>query len=236
MAELLPEFRNSPKEESSETHRRSPRRARQVTDIHTWVQCFATYAGVLAGRHPEAIAELMASLICLVRVSRDFQGVAWVRYDAAFRRQAAITGNRQWSKINPTLYSLCFAGRAQTVSRCELCMDTSHVTKDCALFTDPDPELPNRVKAIENAVLALTRNDTPRPGATVRAQPEPCRLWNSNRCTFPRCRYRHVCRVCGGDHLALNCTSQGAAHIASSSVLGPMRGVGASACDAAKTY
>ncbi len=36
MAELLPEFWNSPKEESSETRRRSPRWARQVTDIHTY--------------------------------------------------------------------------------------------------------------------------------------------------------------------------------------------------------
>ncbi len=183
-----------------------------------------------------AISELMAYLICLVRVSRDFQCVAWVRYDAAFRRQAAITGNRQWSKINPTLYFLCFAGRAQMVRRCELCMDTTHVTKECALFTDPDPELPNRVDAIENAVLALTCNDTPRLGATVRAQPEPCRLWNSNRCTFPRCRYRHVFRVCGGDHPSLNCTSQGAARIAGSSVLGPMRGGVARARDAAKPY
>ncbi len=171
MAELLPEFWNSLKEESSETRRRSPRQARQVTDIHTWMQCFATYAGVLDRRYPEAIAELMAYLICLVRVSRDFQGVAWVRYDAAFHRQASITGNRQWSKINLTLYSLCFAGRAQTVSRCKLCMDTSHVTKEYALFTDPDPELPNRVNAIENAVLALTHKSTPRPGGTTRAMP-----------------------------------------------------------------
>ena len=32
----------------------------------------------------------MAYIITITRVSQDFTGMAWVRYDAAFRRQAAI--------------------------------------------------------------------------------------------------------------------------------------------------
>ncbi len=63
MAELLPEFWTSPKEEGNGTRRSSLRRTHQVTDTHTWVQCFATYVGVLAGRYPESIVELMAYLI-----------------------------------------------------------------------------------------------------------------------------------------------------------------------------
>ncbi len=66
-----------------------------MTEITTWIQC---YACVLA---TEAVPELMAYLVTISRVSQDFAGVAWV---AAFRRQAAISGNRKWSQINPSLY------------------------------------------------------------------------------------------------------------------------------------
>ena len=66
---------------------------REVTDTANWVQCFATYVGVLAGTSPEAIPELMAYLVHIMRVSQDFGSLAWVNYDSAFRRQAASTGN-----------------------------------------------------------------------------------------------------------------------------------------------
>ncbi len=208
-----------------EKRRFPPRRTRQVTDIFTWVQCYATYVGVLAAKHPEAIPELMAYLICIARVSQDFAGVAWVRYDAAFRRQAAITGNRQWSRINPSLYSLCFAGRAQTSNRCDLCLSSSHATKECALVADPDPEMPSRLKAIESAVLAIANHHAPipKPAGQTRVTTEPCRLWNNNRCTFPRCRYQHVCRGCGGAHPAVACPKQGLAG-GPPTTAGPMKG------------
>ncbi len=106
---------------------------------------------------PRGHIRAYGNFICMARVSQEFDGMTWVRYDAAVKRQAAITGNRQWSKIYPTLYSLGFAGRPQLANRCKLCMDSSHTTKECALFTDPDPKLPNRLKAIESAVLATDR-------------------------------------------------------------------------------
>ena len=87
--------------------------------------------------------------------SQDYSGLAWVRYDAAFRRQAALMGNRRWSQINATIYTVCFTGNAQVSSRCELCLGTTHSSKECALRGDPDPEMQARVKAIETAVLAL---------------------------------------------------------------------------------
>ena len=104
----------------------------------------------------------------------------------------AITGNRRWSQINPSLYSICFTGQAQQTQRCELCFSSTHKTNECSLMADTDPELPSRTKAVEAAVVSLAaqrrQDDT-----TIRAQ--PCRLWNMNRCRFPRCRYRHVCSL-----------------------------------------
>ncbi len=163
MAELLPEFWAPTRDEAPEKCRFPPRRTRQATDIFTWVQCYVTYVGVLVAKHPEAIPELMAYFISIVRVSQYFVGGAWVRNDAAFHRQAAITENRQGSRINPSLYSLCFAGRAQTSNCCDLCLSSSHTTKDCSLVADLDPELPSRLKAIESEVLALATHQ-PDPG------------------------------------------------------------------------
>ena len=117
MVELLPKFWSLPPAIRSEgqaiTQPPPSRRSRKVTDLASWVQCFTTYVGVLARSTPEAVPELMAYLIQIVRVNQDFGGLAWVNYNLAFRRQAAATGNRLWSKINSSLYSICFLGATQ---------------------------------------------------------------------------------------------------------------------------
>jgi hypothetical protein len=105
MGELLPEFWAGAKESNEEG--RKARHSKKVTEICTWVQCFGTYVAVL-------IPELMAYMATIVRVSQDFAGFGWVRYDAAFRRQAALTGNTIWSKVNATMYAMNFTGAANS--------------------------------------------------------------------------------------------------------------------------
>ena len=161
---------------------------------------------ILAPAHPETIPELMAYMSMIVRVSQDFAGLAWVRYDPGFRRQAALTGNRSWSQINATLYTLCFTGNAMATTRCELCFASTHSAAECEQRGDPDPEMPTRIKAIETAVLALAGKQG-KAGGPIRPSAEICRLWNRNSCTYPRCKHLHVCSNCGGDHQALSCSN-----------------------------
>ena len=73
----------------------------------------------------------------IVQMSQDFSGLAWVRYDTAFRRQAALTRNDQWSVINSTLYMMClkFKGVASTTKRCELCFASTHT--ECGVIQKP---------------------------------------------------------------------------------------------------
>ena len=221
MAELLPEFWSLPlttKSEGQPVTQPSPsRRSRKVTDLASWVQCFATYVGVLAGSSPEVVPELMAYLIQIVRVSQDFGGLAWVNYDLAFRRQAAATGNRSWSKINPSLYSICFSGAARVSRRCELCLSTTHETLHCALAGGGDHDVGSRLAAIESAVLTFASVGSG-AGQSPAGRPfkrEICRNWNENRCTYTKCRYRHACRVCFGPRPAVECCER---------VLGPAGG------------
>ena len=139
MAELLPEFwAQKLEEKGSQTQAAGiSRRKRPVTELKAWLQCFAIYVAVISGRHPEPVPELMLYM-AIVRALEDYTGLAWVCYDAAYRRQAAANGNRTWSRINPSLFSLCFTGKAQMANRCDLCLVASHRTRECALATEGD--------------------------------------------------------------------------------------------------
>ena len=208
MGELLPEFW-SPREDGDSGRETKARRSRKVTDTFTWLQCFGVYVSVRTLSAPSLIPELMAYMSTIVRVSQDFSGLAWVRYDAAFRRQAALTRNDRWSVINSTLYTMCFTGMASTTKRCELCFASTHTELECAQRGDPDPGMKDRLKAIETAVLALTgrQDQTIKPPLpATKPSGEPCRKWNSVGCTFPRCRHLHVCSSCWGSHPASKCT------------------------------
>ena len=116
--------------------------------------------------HPQAVPELLAYLIFILRASQDFGGVSWVTYDAAFRRQAFITGNRQWSRVNPSLYSICFSGIVRAGTRCELYLSLSHPTRDCTLVSDPDPDVTTWLKTLESAVLAMTSHPSLQQGSS----------------------------------------------------------------------
>uniref|UniRef100_A0A1X7ST85 Uncharacterized protein n=1 Tax=Amphimedon queenslandica TaxID=400682 RepID=A0A1X7ST85_AMPQE len=60
-----------------------------VTEITVWVECFSLMAGVIISRLSEKAQHMFQYLRTIVRASRNFEGTAWVSYDAAFRRQAA---------------------------------------------------------------------------------------------------------------------------------------------------
>ena len=56
---------------SSEEGTSSKKPRCHITDIHTWVQCFAMYMSVMAGSTHKSVPELLAYLIGIVQASRD---------------------------------------------------------------------------------------------------------------------------------------------------------------------
>ena len=103
-----------------------------------------------AGHKPERVDSVLRS-VCGGACPKALRGsagtgTAWVRYDAAYPRQAAVSGNRTWSRINPYLYALCFTGKAQAAKRCDLCLSVSHESKECSILTETDPDLPSQLK------------------------------------------------------------------------------------------
>ena len=208
MGDLLPENGMFRADEGSTTSLGVVRRRRQITDVHTWVQCFAVYVGVMSHKYPEAVPELLAYMILIVRSSREFAELTWARYEADYRRHAASSDNRQWSRINPSMYAVHFTGKAQAATpRCELCASVFHMAKDCPFSTKTEME-----KTLEAVLAACTSRAggsvTPaNTGSTDRESNEVCRKWNDERCNYQWCRYRHVCLSCGGAHPVKHCPS-----------------------------
>ncbi len=211
MGELLPEFWTAKEEVERKDQR--PRQGRKVTEIFTWLQCYGSLVAVLAPTEPRVIPELMAYMGLIVRVSQDYEGLGWVRYDSAFRRQAALTGNKRWSVINSTLFAMNFSGRASGVKRCELCFATSHSEQECAQRGEADPDMGSWLKTLEGALISLARQTPAGRSQPSSSQPgnEVCRKWNTTGCTFMRCLFRHECSGCGGAHPLAQCRMRGQA-------------------------
>ena len=107
--ELLPECLA----ESANSIPRS-RARKKLNDIIVWLHCFALYVGVLASSKPALVPDLMAYMISIIKAKQEFEGSAWTVYDDAYRRQAATAGDQwQWSQVNPSLYTICFTGKAK---------------------------------------------------------------------------------------------------------------------------
>ena len=173
--ELLPECLA----ESTDSTGPIPRsRARKrLNDISVWLQCFALYVGVLASSKPALVPDLMAYMISIIRASQEFEGSAWTVYDDAYRRQAAAAGDQwQWSQVNPSLYTICFTGKAKRTGRCERCLSAAHKREECSLLSEDDPDMAKRLKTIEAAVMALTQSSS---SSVPRGQSgEMCRKYN----------------------------------------------------------
>ena len=143
------------------------------------------------------VPELTAYMTTIICVSQGYAGLAWVRYDATFRRQAALTNNLCWSMINSTLYTMCFTGMAFQTKRCKLCFATSHTERVCAQQGDPDPGMRNRLKAIESAIPAMAWR-----GLLVS---HAANVMPGAACTLDVV----TCSVCRGPHPASKCSTCG---------------------------
>ena len=202
MQELLPESWQVADQELEGPENRARGSRRRVLDIKVWVQCFACYMGVIATGRPQRIPELLVYLVQIVRVNQEFEGSDWAVYDETFHRQAAVSGNQQWSKLNPSLFSLCFTGKGRRTGRCRWCLGTTHTTEACPVVLEEEGQSLERNPAGRVGRMGTQNN-------TGLRRPWPiCRNFNHGRCGDRFCRYCHVCLDCNGSHPRIVCTSQ----------------------------
>jgi len=208
MAELLRDNMEAERRrwqgEGPSSHFSSRVSRREIPDILSWLQCFTSYAAVVCSKFPDKTRELLAYQAMMIGEARRCGGRGWLLYDAAFRQQMTSFETTDFSKINQSLYATTFLAYGGGRSKfCQDCMMADHTREECALH--PNRSLPVvQMREVESQGRA-SESRRRRPGRSG-----PCYAWNDGTCTFTRCRYDHVCSVCGsGDHKKAACKSGG---------------------------
>ena len=75
----------------------------------------------------------------------------------------------------------------------------------CYALGDEEFDVNGRVRLMESALLALSQGSSGKGARTS----DVSRLYNDKRCNYCNCKYRHVCRWCGGAHAGCECRSSG---------------------------
>lgn len=172
-----------------------------IPDLSTWAQCFAIYAAVVLSAQPHRATSMILYMYHIAKLSKQFQWPSWIIYDHEFRELAAATGNQDWSKIEPSVYTTSFTNQmVKSPGWCAPCKTMQHSQENCPIqsqaqkrrYASASPS-PKRPKA---------------PGSV----PVPCREWNrrDQSCSYGEaCRFLHVCARCRKpDHTVRNCTSK----------------------------
>ena len=208
MAEMLPELW-ARRGDDNLTKAPTTRVRRPITDLKTWLKAFATYVAVMSQKNGGAIHELMAYMVSIIRAEEEYAEGAWVHYNAAYCQQAAACRNTTWSKVNPSLFSVCFTGKAQALSRCDLCLSSSHGTRECVWVGEGEQDVPAQLQAMEASVEALRQGMGRSSGRgndhrsrDWQSKEDRCILFNQSTCYFWASRFRHGCMICQGPHPA----------------------------------
>ena len=159
------------------------------------------YVAVLSRNQPSCVPDLMGYQLLILEAYSEFRNDCWLGYDRRFRQWAASHPRIRWAAIEPTLWSLAFQSQARS-KRCKHCFSLSHSSKECELSPEPPPR---RLQPQQQQVTLSSRF----PRRRI------CYQWNdtsSPTCSYPNCRYDHICYICATsptarsvDHKALYC-------------------------------
>ena len=164
-----------------------------IPDLATWIQCFSIYAAVITTKEPERAKNLLAYMSLIAKCSLKYKWPSWVVYDLNFRQDAAETGLKDWSKVEPSTYTQCFTGAAISQDNwCRRCHSIDHATDACPIKPMSMP------KKREGQQLAPIPPFKKRPAP--HSNPQTCRKYNTydGDCRYgANCMFQHKCESCG---------------------------------------
>ena len=77
-------------------------------EVDTWIQCFTLYLAVNTEKEPNRIKPLLAYMNTTVKASMKYEWSSWTEYDQNYHQEAADSGLKDKSKVDPTTYTQCF--------------------------------------------------------------------------------------------------------------------------------
>ena len=132
-------------------------------------------------RYPDRVKDMLAYSSLIAKARADYEGTQWLVYDNHFRHSAAAKQLKDWSEIDPSLWTLYFAQSRLRVHP-----------------TDEEPKTAT-TQAGQSSQTLQTKTKLDQKGHS-RYQPyerQPiCKKWNSSGCRSPACRYKHICLEC----------------------------------------
>ena len=84
---------------------------KMIPDLATWLQCFCIYATIITEHEPARTKSLLAYATIISKASLKYAWPSWVVYDQNFRQEAADSANKDWAKVDPSIYTQCSPAR-----------------------------------------------------------------------------------------------------------------------------
>lgn len=105
---------------------------KMILDLATWVQCFALCMAMITEADPSCIKSLLVYMTTIAKASMKYKWMSWVVYDQNYRQEAADSGITDWSKVDPSTYTQCFANAAiSSENWCRFCQSINHTSEVC---------------------------------------------------------------------------------------------------------
>ena len=141
-----------------------------IPDLAMWVQCFSMYMVVVTVKKPARTKNLLAYQAVISICSQKFRWPSWAVYDQNFRQEAAETGLKDWSKMEPSIYKQCFTGAAINPEIwCRQCYSIDYSSEAC-----PAKPLSASCKTrLAQQALALPTTHSSAPTSRKRPPPPP---------------------------------------------------------------
>ena len=173
------------------TQRDRAKESKKIQTFEQWVACFNTLVSVMAARYPDRVKDMLAYSSLIAKAHADYEGTEWLSYDNHFRHAAAAKQLKDWSEVDPSLWTLCFA---QAKPR-------NHPT---------DQEPKTTLQAMQSPQSMRSKVNSDQRGHTryhpYERQPI-CKKWNTSGCRSPTCRFEHICLECHSHtHRLSECT------------------------------
>ena len=107
------------------------RQAKAISDIVSWLQVFSIFTAILVSSETtlkEEAAGLAAHIYLIIQLSKDLNGLQWLKYNQSYREWAAAKGIRKWGELNFSIYGRCLASQ-------QLQPSTSYIPSSNSGFT-----------------------------------------------------------------------------------------------------
>ena len=82
--------------------------AKKIQTFEQWLACFNTLVSVMAAWYPDRVKDMLACSSLIAKAHADYEGTQWLSYDNHFCPATAVQQLKDWSEVDPSLWTLCF--------------------------------------------------------------------------------------------------------------------------------